>query len=99
MTIITNILVAYLVIPALANGPDKQIETETNQLVFTSIEVQIPCPGHAPLIIDELNKIYGIKKVSFKTPRTFGITYNTKETSLENIKTAEIFKSFKIISN
>ena len=99
VTIITNILVAYLIIPALISEPDRQVKYGANQLALTSIEVQIPCPGHAPLIIDELEKVSGVKNVSFQAPRTFKVAYNSEETSLDNIKTTEIFKTFKIRPN
>lgn len=99
VTIITNILVAYLIIPALISGPDRRMEYGVNQLTLASIEVQIPCPGHAPLIIDELEKVSGVKDVSFQAPRTFKVAYNSEETSLDNIKMVEIFKAFKIRSN
>jgi hypothetical protein len=99
VTIITNILVAYLIIPALTNGPDRRVEYGANQLTLANIEVQIPCPGHAPLIIDELGKVSGVEDVSFQAPRTFKVAYNSQETSLESIEGAEIFKTFKIRSN
>jgi hypothetical protein len=47
-TIITNILVAYIIIPTLAGGQTQRMGNQSNKLAVTNIEVQIPCPGHAP---------------------------------------------------
>lgn len=98
-TIATNILVAYVIMPIFANGSAKPIENVQSQLSIADIEVQIPCPGHAPLIISELEKVSGVKRISFRTPRTFEVAYNPQETSLKDIKTSEIFQTFKLDSN
>ena len=98
VTIITNILVAYVIFPALANGPEKAINNP-NQLSVARIEVQLPCPGHAPLITDEVKKISGVETVTFNSPRAFEITYDPQEVSLDDIKASEIFKTFKIRTN
>jgi hypothetical protein len=99
VTILTNILVAYLIIPALASGPGRQKDDGSNRLSVANVEVQIPCPGHAPLIISELEKVSGVEEISFQTPRTFEIAYDPQEISLESIEAAEIFKTFKIRAN
>lgn len=99
ITIITNIFFIYIVMPAFANNQDEIITNNLAALSLATIEVQLPCPGHAPLITEEIKTIPGVKTVNFKMPRTFEITYNPEETNLEEIKTLEIFKNFKIKNN
>jgi hypothetical protein len=98
-TVTTNILMAYIIIPVFINKQSTIPVNQNVQLAITNIEVQIPCPGHAPLIIDEVRKVSGVENVSFKMPRTFEIAYNSQKTSLENITNLEIFKTFKIKYN
>lgn len=81
--------------PVLANINSNTVKQENN-LSSVSINVEIPCSGHAPLIIDELNKDSGVIFVRFKMPNTFEIRYDPKETSPEKIASLEIFKTYKI---
>ena len=62
-----------------------------------TMEVQIPCSGHAPLIIGELKKLDGIGNVKFRTPNFFDINYNPQKTTPEKIASLEIFKEFKAV--
>lgn len=98
-TIITNILVAYIIIPMSANQSDKQAKNIAIQSSTVNVDVQIPCPGHAPLIIDEVKKVPGVETVSFKLPQTFEINYDPQKTSPEKIAALDIFKTFKLKFN
>jgi hypothetical protein len=97
-TIATNLLVAYIIVPAFINKPVKALSQDEKQLLIAA-EVQIPCPGHAPLVISELEKASGIETVTFKLPRTFEITYNPETTSPQTIAALDIFKTFKLQYN
>lgn len=66
-----------------------------NLIVF-SMKVNIPCSGHAPLIIDELKKEKGVEIVRFKMPNIFTIGYNLGKTNPQKISSLEIFKTFMI---
>lgn len=97
-TIIINLLFFTLIFPAAANlhATQKNITTQqTSQLEKLTLEVNIPCSGHASLIIDELGKTNGIINVSYKIPKNFIITYDPKSTSPTSITSLEIFKEFK----
>jgi hypothetical protein len=61
-----------------------------------SIEVQIPCSGHAPLIIDELKENGGVDIVKFRLPNIFEIKYDLGKTSPERITSLEIFKTYGV---
>ena len=94
ITIFVNLSVFFFVFPALANMGQANI-TGLDQLSALSIKVDIPCSGHAPLIIDELKKDNGVSAVKFAMPNTFEIKYNPQKTSPERITALEIFKTYK----
>lgn len=105
-TILANLLMFFIVIPALANAnspqdPSWQIagNQETglakNGLATLSINVKIPCSGHSSLIIDELKKDSGVEFVKFKLPDNFEIAYDPRITSPEKITSLEIFKTYE----
>lgn len=96
VTIFTNLFVFFYVFPMLANINYKQTDINNQQLTKLSVSVEIPCSGHAPLIIDEFKKDNGIKNVKFNMPNIFNIEYDSSQTSPEKIMTMEIFKNFKV---
>lgn len=51
--------------------------SEAESLV--SLQVNIPCPGHAPLITGELQKINGVESIRFRFPNLFDVSYNPKK--------------------
>lgn len=96
ITIITNVFFIYIVMPAMANNQNQEITNSSKTLSVATIEVQIPCPGHAPLITEEIKTISGVETVTFIMPRSFSITYDSGKTSLNQIRALPIFKTFKI---
>jgi hypothetical protein len=99
VTILTNFFMFSYVLPALANINSANTNYNREQLSELSIKVQIPCSGHAPLIISELKKDSGIITVNFTTPDIFKIGYNPKQTSPDKIIAMEIFKTYKAAIN
>ncbi|MDD3679304.1 MAG: hypothetical protein PHX72_00355 [Candidatus Shapirobacteria bacterium] len=96
-TIITNLLFFLVIFPKVANlnlNPRTQTLGEANNLVSITVAVQIPCSGHAPLIIDELKKNEGVKNVVFDFPNLFRIHFSPQETSWEEILNLPIFTNF-----
>jgi len=59
------------------------------------LQVNIPCPGHAPLIIGELKTIGGVKAVKFKFPNLFDVGYDPEKTSKEQILSLDVFGTYK----
>jgi copper chaperone CopZ len=98
-----NLLLFMVVFPLAANlkqpsGLTASAMEEINnqgQKENITLEVQIPCSGHAPLITEELNKINGIKSIQFRLPNLFDITYDSGKTSKEKILSLEIFNTYK----
>jgi len=59
------------------------------------LKVNIPCPGHAPLIIQELKKIEGVLDVEFTIPNLFEVKYDPSKTSKEKLLSLEVFNIYK----
>jgi hypothetical protein len=97
--IAVNLLLVYVVFPLSANRLAKKPAAAAGQLAMAAAEVQIPCSGHAPLIIAEVEKLPGVQAVEFQLPNTFKISYNAAATSPEKIASLEIFKTFKLKFN
>jgi hypothetical protein len=55
-----------------------------------TLKVNIPCPGHAPLISEELKTISGIKSINFKFPNYFDVSYDSS-TSQQEILLLDVF--------
>ena len=75
-TLAINIVFIYLIFPALAtvNNEQKQVNAQSVANHLT-IKVDIPCSGHASLIISELKKAKGVSQVSYVPLETFEIGY------------------------
>lgn len=94
-TILINLLMFFVVLPTLANINSENTVNQNEYLADLSINVQIPCTGHASLIIDELKKDSGVSFVKFRIPDIFEIKYDPNKTSPEKIVSLEIFKTYK----
>lgn len=95
MTVSINLLMFFVVFPALANAGAKNQIVLGKNLAGLSIKVQIPCPGHAPLITDEIRKDSGVESVEFETPDIFKIKYDSEKTTPKEITLLEIFKTYE----
>lgn len=94
-----NLLLYLIVFPAIANlGYSQKINSaisKQNNLSTKTIKVNVPCSGHAPLIINELEKVDGVVAVKYRLPNLFDITFNSSKTNLSKILKLPIFNSFK----
>ncbi|MFA5086868.1 MAG: hypothetical protein WC470_01030 [Candidatus Paceibacterota bacterium] len=97
MTIAINVLMFFVVFPTLANVSSAPPANQEEYSANLSVSVQIPCSGHAPLIIDEIKKDEGVSFVTFKLPNIFEIQYNPEKTSPQKITGLEVFKTYKAI--
>jgi copper chaperone CopZ len=95
-TIGINILLFFFIFPFLANLGNAGIVSALDEgsTSFLQITSKIPCPGHAPLISDELKTLEGISSVDYSFPNKFNISYDSSITSKKNILQLEIFKEF-----
>ena len=95
-TIAVNLLFFLVIFPAVANlsfASAAPITETSSNLSSITLNVAIPCSGHAPLIISELEKLPGVKDVKYNGD--FVVSYNPVETSKQDILNLEIFKEYK----
>ncbi len=59
-----------------------------------TLQVNIPCSGHAPLIMDELRKVDGVTGVRYQFPNSFQVTYDTSKLTVQKILAIDVFKEF-----
>jgi hypothetical protein len=98
-TIAINLLFFWVVFPAVANlgATPVQAQGTAGQVAIAqtvTLQVQIPCPGHAPLIIDEVKKADGVLGVQYKSPNLFVVTYDGSRTDVNKILAQEVFTHF-----
>ncbi|MBR9678483.1 MAG: hypothetical protein GOU97_04305 [Nanoarchaeota archaeon] len=99
-TIGINLILFMVIFPLLANLPASQSITGAVVGVPSSarstlkLSVDIPCPGHAPLISNELKTINGVAGVQFSFPNVFDVTYDSTRTSKQGILALEIFETY-----
>ncbi len=61
------------------------------------MEVDIPCPGHAFLVKEDVEKLTGVRNVAFQSPNIFSVTYNPSLIGRDDILGVEVFKSYKAV--
>jgi hypothetical protein len=93
--ILINVALFVFVFPAMANINSANVPNVKEYNANLSIVVEIPCSGHASLIVDELKKNSGVGQVIFKMPNIFNIKYDPAKTSSESIFSTEIFKTYR----
>jgi copper chaperone CopZ len=93
LTIGTNIIIFFLVFPVIANVGKVSAERLTRYNEF-SISVNIPCPGHAYLITNELKTLNGVIESQYSFPNNFKVYYNLSIISIEEILDLEVFKQY-----
>ncbi len=97
-TIGINLILFMLIFPMLANVSTATgyVITDTNNIGSVKLKVDIPCPGHAPLISEELKTIEGIASIKFSFPNNFDVKYDASVTSLSEISSLDVFKTYNI---
>jgi len=93
--ILVNLVLFIFVFPAMANVSGGAAQNRGIYNANLSIAVQIPCSGHASLIINELKKNAGVGQVLFKMPNIFDVKYDSEKISPEKILSADIFNIYK----
>lgn len=97
-----NLVLFMLIFPLLANislssptGAVAGLSDGASTLSSLSLQVAIPCPGHAPLISQELKAIDGVSDIQFSFPNIFNVRYNSVKTSKQQILALEVFETYK----
>lgn len=91
-----NLLLFLVIFPFVANYSFSTSGNYSGSNVTSKvISVDIPCSGHAPLIISELKKEDGITNVKYAPFNKFTVEFDLDKTSLERILSLQIFNSFR----
>jgi len=95
-TILVNLLLFMAVFPLTANLTSASFSPESysGKISALTLQVNIPCSGHAPLITDELKKLTGILNVKFNFPNYFDVSYDPDRVSKQEILSLEVFKTY-----
>lgn len=91
-TISINLILFLVIFPVLANVNGDTGSTEG--LATFRLKVDIPCPGHAPLIIDELKTVQGVGSVKYVFPDYFDVYYDASQTTKEEMMNIEVFTPY-----
>jgi len=102
-TISINVVLFMLIFPIVANmdsglsitGAFAAVAESTDSVGSLTLQVSIPCPGHAPLITGELKSIRGVESVKFRFPNFFDVGYNPSQTSKQQILSLDVFNTYK----
>ncbi len=99
-----NLLLFMVIFPLLANVTPPSItgaaigigtDLYSTNLSSITLQVDIPCPGHAPLISGELRTIKGVQGVQFSFPNIFDVKYDSTKTSKQKILSLDVFNTYK----
>jgi hypothetical protein len=96
-TIGINLVLFMIIFPLLANVSltgAVVFEGNPEDLESVKLSVNIPCPGHAPLISNELKTIGGVIDTRYGFPNNFDVQYDSSETNLEEILSLEVFEEY-----
>jgi len=88
--IIVNLIVVYFIFPYAINLTGNA-STEGAML---KLSFEIPCEGHAPLVISELESVPGINSVKYISGKNFEVYYNPEIINEEKILEQDICKEF-----
>ena len=94
--IVINLIMIYLIFPYAANlsGQITKVDNGIGNSEILKLSFEIPCSGHASLVISELEKVDGIDSVKFISGKTFEIYYSPEKISKEQILSQDICKEF-----
>ena len=93
-TIGINLVLFLLVFPMLANVTGRVSASEIEDLSMLKISVDIPCPGHAPLISNEVKTINGVAGSKYSFPNDFEVYYDSSLTNKNEILSLEVFDEY-----
>ncbi len=97
-TIGINLVLFLFIFPVLANVSSipaaGAVTSAASGSSLVSMSVDIPCPGHAPLITEELKTVSGVQSVRFSFPNAFEVTYDPSVTSTDGMLSLEVFKEY-----
>ena len=79
---------------ALSAGVNSANQNPVSTTSEVQLRVNIPCSGHASLIIGEIKKLPGIIDVKFSNPNIFTITYDSSKVTAKQITSIDVFNTY-----
>jgi len=98
-TISVNLFLFLVVFPLVGGVSANQAVSaqHASAPALINLQVDIPCPGHAPLIVGELKSLGGVMQVKYTAPDVFTVTYDSTLVSEGKILALEVFKTYRAI--
>jgi hypothetical protein len=99
-TIGINIMLFLIIFPMLANVSSVSATGALTASIsdadkaLISMSVDIPCPGHAPLISEELKTVGGVAAVKFSFPNVFDVIYDSSMTTTDEMLSLDVFSEY-----
>lgn len=93
-TIGINLILFMIIFPMVANLTGNVSAEEISGLSMLTMTVDIPCPGHAPLISNEVQTIEGVEGSEYSFPNKFEVYYDSLQTSKNEILSLEVFEEY-----
>jgi len=99
VTIVINLSILFAV-PFLANlrSPANLPTAVVSGRQIAFLQAELPCVGHAPLVIGDLRAQPGVDAVAYTVPDIFQVTFDPQKISLAEIRALAIFKFFPLIN-
>lgn len=92
-TIGINLILFLFVFPMISNMGSGDLSGFDSKVI---LKVDIPCSGHAPLILDELRKNgFGSRYLMYDMADGFEVYYNSNYQSIEDILSVDVFNYFR----
>jgi hypothetical protein len=91
ITIVLVLLVLLLMTACSSSPTGNIVGTSTDEL---TLQVDIPCSGHASLITQELYTLNGVTNVEYRTGHYFDTTYDSSLTNQEEILALDVFDTY-----
>ena len=93
-TVGINLILFFFIFPYVATITGGVVSAEGFSTM--EIKVDIPCPGHAPLISSELKTIEGVEGSDYSFPNNFLVYYESSLTSETEILSLKVFEEYPV---
>ncbi len=94
VTIGANVLLLLVVFPMVASATGGNIDLAGVDHSEFRMDVDIPCAGHAPLIMEETRALDGVYDVEYVTLGKFDVRYDPDTITVEEIFSIEVFQNY-----
>lgn len=96
-TLAVSLVMYFIVFPALASASSTENVTAIKpsaDLQKVTLDVNIPCGGHAPLITDALKSVKGVVNIQYLPLTKFVVTYDARQITKEQIAAISMFSEY-----